>query len=84
MPSDTILLGGELALYGTDGRRLSAGERAAIEARFEELKAALLTDTLQASGSDHKRARELSEEHAYLQRELEELMVRWESLSTDG
>lgn len=41
LPSDTILLGGELALYGTDGRRLTADERAAIEARFEELEAAL-------------------------------------------
>lgn len=41
LPSDTILLGGELALYATDGRRLTNDERAAIEARFEELEAAL-------------------------------------------
>lgn len=41
LPSDTILLGGELALYGTDGRRLTADEQAEVETRFEELEAAL-------------------------------------------
>jgi monoamine oxidase len=40
-PSDTILLGGELALYAMDGRRLTADEQAEVEARFEELEAAL-------------------------------------------
>ncbi len=40
-PSDTILLGGELALYAADGRRLTAAEQEQIEARFESLQAAL-------------------------------------------
>jgi monoamine oxidase len=34
-PSDTIFLGGRLALYHTDGRRLTEAERADLEARFD-------------------------------------------------
>jgi predicted NAD/FAD-dependent oxidoreductase len=40
-PSDTILLGGTLALFAADGRRLSDLERGAIETRFDEVLAAL-------------------------------------------
>jgi ATP-binding cassette subfamily F protein 3 len=51
---------------------------------LKEIELATLTDMLQASGEDHKRARELSEEHAYVQRELEQLMAKWEQLSAEA
>ncbi len=50
---------------------------------LKEIELATLIERLQAAGNDHKRARELSEEHAYLQRELEELMAQWEALSAE-
>ncbi len=34
-PSDTVLLGADLALFDADGRRWTAGEREALEAKFD-------------------------------------------------
>ncbi|MBL8045573.1 MAG: FAD-dependent oxidoreductase [Anaerolineales bacterium] len=36
-PSDTVLLGADLALYAEDGRRWTSAERDALEARFDEV-----------------------------------------------
>lgn len=36
-PSDTILLGGDLALYAEDGRRWTTSERETLEERFEKV-----------------------------------------------
>lgn len=51
-PSDTIALGGSLALYAA-GRRLTEAERRALEARFDDLMAGL------AALADARRARRL-------------------------
>lgn len=48
---------------------------------LKEVELGAVGDLLQAAGADAKRARELSEEYAYLQHELETLMAEWETLS---
>ncbi|MBL8045572.1 MAG: ABC-F family ATP-binding cassette domain-containing protein [Anaerolineales bacterium] len=48
---------------------------------LKEVEVGALADMLQATNGDAKRARVVSEEFAYAQRELEELMGEWEKIS---
>ncbi len=48
---------------------------------LKEAELATLTDLMQSAGDDHARVRELSEEYAYAQADLEALLAEWEGLA---
>lgn len=65
----------------------NAKRRAKVVAELEEkialkeVEVGTLADMLQTTNGDAKRARAVSEEYAYAQRELEELLAEWEQTS---
>jgi hypothetical protein len=62
-----------------DKKRAKALAELEDKITLKEIELATLSEMLQASGDDHKRVRELSEEYAYTQHELEGLMAEWEA-----
>lgn len=62
-------------------RRAKAVAELEEKIALKEVEVGALADMLQATNGDAKRARAVSEEYAYAQRELEELMSEWEQIS---
>jgi ATP-binding cassette subfamily F protein 3 len=62
-------------------RRAKAVAELEEKITLKEVEVGALADMLQATNGDAQRARAVSEEYAYAQRELEELMSEWEQVS---